>query len=157
MRAMTREEISALIERCLWATVCTVSPEGRPYAVEATPFPMAGRTCFMINPRGGTWKNLQHNDRVLLKYTLAGADLSFWAGVSCFGRGEFLKDEAALREGWRLLGKVVRADYSRASETFARCEERTPLFCVRVEERTGRCNAAKGEPLIFPAAGAGPA
>ncbi len=150
MRELTGEEATALMGRCNWATICTVTAAGLPYAVEATPFTMDEYICFMINPRGGTWTNLQHSDRVLLKYTLAAADLSFWAGVSCFGRGDFLKDEAALREGWRLLGEVMGTDYSRAAETFARCQERTPLFRVRVEEVTGRCSGPKGESLRLP-------
>ena len=145
MRVMTPEEMEAVISRCNWATICTVDADGLPYAVEATPFRMDGRHCFMINPRGGTWKNLRHNDNVLLKYTLADAGLHSWAGVSCRGKGDFCLDADSLREGWRLLGQVMGEDYSRAAETFARCTDRTPLFRVRVEEITGRCSAAKGE------------
>ena len=150
MRAMTQEEMDAVICKCKWATICTVSPEGVPYAIEATPFYMDGCHCFMISPNGGTWKNLQHNSRVLLKYTLTSKNLDFWVGVSCHGVGEFVKGEASLREGWRLLGEVMGADYSRAADTFARCRERTPLFQVRVENVTGRCSAAKDAPLAFP-------
>ena len=75
MRVMTPEEMEKVIGRCNWATICTVDKDGMPYAVEATPFRMDGYHCFMINPRGGTWKNLRHNDNVLLKYTLADATL----------------------------------------------------------------------------------
>ena len=148
---MTPEEMQGVIQRCNWATICTVDEQGLPYAVEATPFQMGEYICFMINPRGGTWKNLQGNANVLLKYTLASPDLDFWAGVSCRGTGEFLIDAPTLREGWRLLGEVMRTDYSKAAETFARCTERSPLFRVRVAETTGRCNAAKNAPLEFPA------
>ena len=151
MRAMTAEETGAVISRCKWATICTVSEDGEPYAIEATPFVMDGRHCFMINPRGGTWKNLRRNNRVLLKYTLASPALDFWAGVSCRGAGEFVLDGAALREGWRLLGEVMGADYSEAARRFERCTDRTPLFCVTVEETTGRCSAPKDAPLDLPA------
>ncbi len=145
MRVMTADEMEAVIGRCNWATICTVTPEGFPYAIEATPFYMDGCHCFMINPRGVTWKNMQHRPDVLLKYTLANADLSLWAGVSCFGDGEFVIDAAAMREGWRLLGRVMRADYSRAADTFAGLKDRSPLFRVQVQKVTGRCSAAKGE------------
>ena len=143
MRVMTGEEMNSAIHRCNWATICTATPEGFPYAIEATPFHMDGYHCFMINPRGVTWKNMQHKTDVLLKYTLTNADLSLWAGVSCFGDGEFVIDAATVREGWRLLGQVMRTDYSRAADTFAGLKDRSPLFLVRLEKMTGRCNAAK--------------
>ena len=148
---MSPEEMQGVINACKWATICTVSEDGSPYAIEATPFYMDGCHCFMINPRGGTWKNLNHNARVLLKYTRAAGDLSSWAGVSCLGTGEFIIDEDALREGWRLLGEVMGADYSNAADTFARCKDRSPLFRVRVEAFTGRCSAPKEGFFVLPA------
>jgi nitroimidazol reductase NimA-like FMN-containing flavoprotein (pyridoxamine 5'-phosphate oxidase superfamily) len=150
MRAMTPEEMQSLVRYCRWASICTVNAEGAPYAIEATPFFMGGAHCFMINPRGGTWKNLRHNPRVLLKYTLAGDDLSCWAGVSCHGSGEFTPDVESLRAGWKLLGQVMGADYSRAAEKFAGHPDRSPLFRVQVREMTGRCSAGKNEPFVLP-------
>jgi nitroimidazol reductase NimA-like FMN-containing flavoprotein (pyridoxamine 5'-phosphate oxidase superfamily) len=147
---MTPEEMSLVISRCRWATICSVCEDATPYAIEATPFFMGNAHCFMINPRGGTWKNLRANPQVLLKYTLATDDLSVWAGVSCRGPGEFVHDADALREGWGLLGKVMGADYSLAAEKFARCTDRSPLFRVAVETMTGRCGAAKNEDLVLP-------
>lgn len=150
MRPMTHEEAQTVIRRCKWATICTVSENGAPYAVEATPFYMEGRHCFMINPRGGTWKNVRGGSRVLLKYTLTTDDLDFWAGVSCSGTGEFVLDSEALRQGWRRLGEVMGADYSEAARRFERLKDRSPLFCVRVEETTGRCSAPRGEAMRLP-------
>ena len=66
MRPMTDEEIATLVRRSKWATICSASSEGVPYAVEATPYSDGGDVCFMINPRGGTWKNLCSNPKVLL-------------------------------------------------------------------------------------------
>lgn len=142
MRVMTGPEMEDLIRGCKWATICTVTPDGEPYAIEATPFMLDGNPCFMISPHGGTWKNMRHNTAVLLKYTRADEDLRHWAGVSCKGRGEFVTDPDAQREGWRLLGQVMGTDYSRAAERFARCRERSPLFRVHVEQTTGRCSGA---------------
>lgn len=150
MRVMTPEEMETAIQRCNWATICTADPEGTPYAIEATPFRMDACHCFMINPRGGTWKNLRSNPRVLLKYTLTNKDLSLWAGISCHGKGEFLMNEEALLQGWRLLAEVMGTDYSQAAATFCRCTDRSPLFRVRVESMTGRCSAGKDMPLILP-------
>ncbi len=153
MRVMTADEMQAVVRRCNWATICTAAPDGTPYAVEATPFLMDGCHCFMINPRGGTWQNVRRNPRVLLKYTAASADLRAWAGVSCLGEGEFVVDAAAVREGWRLLGAVMDEDYSRAADTFAGLKDRSPLFRVRVQEMTGRCNAPKNGALDMRAFG----
>lgn len=144
---MSEDEMGEVIRNCKWATICTVCEDGSPYAIEATPFHMDGCHCFMINPRGGTWKNLRHNKRVLLKYTLASEDLGTWAGVSCQGVGEFVTGEEEMREGWRLLGEVMGADYSKAADTFARCKDRSPFFRVRVQDITGRCSAAKDGPF----------
>lgn len=58
MREMTDAEMRALVARARWATICTASPDGEPYAVEATPYREGDEVCFMINPRGGTWRNL---------------------------------------------------------------------------------------------------
>ncbi len=157
MREMTSEEMEQALRRCNWATICSVTPHGYPYAIEATPFRMDGCHCFMINPRGVTWENMRENPHVFLKYTLTNADLSLWAGVSCFGKGEFVIDEAALREGWRLLGEVMGTDYSRAANSFARLKDRSPLFRVEVVKTTGRCSAAKGAPLDLDAFRAAPA
>ena len=147
---MTPGEMRLVISRCNWATICSVGEDSSPYAIEATPFFMGSAHCFMINPRGGTWKNLRGNPQVLLKYTLATGDLSVWAGVSCRGAGEFVQDENALREGWGLLGKVLGADYSQAAEKFAHCTDRSPLFRVPAPTMTGRCSAAKNEALVLP-------
>ncbi|MDR3176709.1 MAG: pyridoxamine 5'-phosphate oxidase family protein [Desulfovibrio sp.] len=150
MRRMTQEEMRLVIGRCRWATICSVCEDGSPYAIEATPFFMGDAHCFMINPRGGTWRNLRGNPQVLLKYTLATEDLSVWAGVSCRGPGEFVHDANALCEGWGLLGKVMGADYSQAAEKFARCADRSPLFRVLAAETTGRCSASKDEDFVLP-------
>ena len=147
MRAMTPEEMRALIRRCAWATICTVGKDGAPYAIEATPFYIEDDPCFMINPRGGTWRNMQKSSHVLLKYTLAAPDLKGWIGVSCFGAGRFVSAPDEIREGWRLLGLVMGQDYSGAGEKFSRNPDRSPMFAVRVQTRTGRCSAAKTAPL----------
>ncbi len=147
MRKMTDEEIACVIQKSNWASICTASPAGEPYAVEATPFYYGEDTCFMINPRGGTWRNMQTSKKVLVKYTIAAQDLRGWIGVSCFGHGRFITNPEEIREGWRLLGLVMGQDYSSAADKFCRNMERSPMFAVRVHTRTGRCSAPKSGPL----------
>lgn len=170
MREMTDAEMRAMVARARWATICTASPDGEPYAVEATPYREGDEVCFMINPRGGTWRNLypmgadaghgpgldatagagSHSGggRVLLKFTLTNRALTWWAGVSCYGTGWFDTDPQAIRRGFRLLGEVMGSDYSGAGERFAAAPDRSPLLRVRVERMTGRCSAAEGDALF---------
>jgi hypothetical protein len=81
MRAMTESEIDKLVLESKWATIITVSPDGSPYAIEATPFELDGDVCFMINPNGTTKKNVDHSERVLLKYTMTDKELRGWAKI----------------------------------------------------------------------------
>ncbi len=149
MRAMTPDEIQAVIGSTKWATICTVSPEGMPYAIEATPFSYHSHLCFMVNPRGSTWRNLQSNPNVLLKFTRAADNLSWWAGVSCFGTGCFDSDPEAIRSGFVLLGGIMQADYAAAGERFSLNPKRSPMLRVTVAAATGRCSAQHGQPLIL--------
>ncbi len=151
MRVMKNEEMHQLINLCRWATICSVDPDCTPYAIEATPFHDGGDICFMINPRGRTWKNIQSNPKILLKFTMASPQLSWWAGVSCHGKGMFDTDPENIRRGWELLGQVMNQDYTRFAEKFSSRPARSTLFRVKIMSVTGRCSAPVGEPLDFKA------
>jgi nitroimidazol reductase NimA-like FMN-containing flavoprotein (pyridoxamine 5'-phosphate oxidase superfamily) len=140
MREMTATEMENVLASANWATICTVSPDGTPYAIEATPFRDGGDICFMINPRGGVHRNLAKNPAVLLKFTRAGRDLSGWAGVSCMGTGRFDGNPEAIRRGFDTLGRIMKADYAEAARKHSRDPERSPLLRVSVRETTGRCS-----------------
>ncbi len=151
MRKMTPEENQAVIDHLAWASICTVSPEGCPYAIEATPFRLEPDCIgFMINPRGTTQKNLLGRPDVLVKYTYASPDLTDWAGVSCFGTASFCEDQERIALGWKLLGEVLGTDYSKAAERFATGKMASPLCEIRVTEITGRCSARPKEIMPFP-------
>ncbi len=137
MKRMTREEMEYVVRRCKWATICTVTREMKPYAIEATPFLDGEDICFMINPAGGTRKNLETSDNVLVKFTITENGLESWAGVSCFGKGEFVSDRDAIRNGWKLLERVTGHDYGKAASKFAGGNIPGPLFRVKVSEMTG--------------------
>ena len=148
MRVMTTQEMQIVVQKCKWATICTVDPQGRPYAVEATPYLDGQDTCFLINPRGGTWRSLQHSDYVLLKYTLTSRDLHWWAGVSGHGLGRFDPDPVAIKRGFDLLGAVMQADYSKAGDYHAGRTGRSPLLRISVREYTGRYSAGADAALF---------
>ncbi|MEF2146361.1 MAG: hypothetical protein V3573_13025 [Desulfovibrionaceae bacterium] len=151
MRKMTQAEMTQLIHESKWATICATGLDGSPYAIEATPFFMDEDICFMINPRGGVYRCMARGDMVLVKFTDASPDLRLWGGVSCRGRGTFVRDANVRKEGWRLLGLVMGQDYSKASEVLDK-EDRSPLFRIRVETMTGRCSGAWGRGRTFPEA-----
>lgn len=148
MRAMTDTEIQAVLDQARWGTICTVSPDHTPYAVEATPYWDGGDICFMINPRGLTRRNLEQNPNVLVKLTLTGPNLDWWAGVSCMGTGRFDHSPREILKGFGLLGKVMNTDYSRAGQKFAKTPDRSPLLRITIHGRTGRCSAKPGRPLF---------
>ncbi len=149
MRAMTDTEIQDLMDRARWGTVCTVSPDHTPYAIEATPYWDGGDICFMINPGGRTRHNLVQNPNVLVKLTLTSSELNWWAGVSCMGTGRLDQNPRAIRKGFDLLGKVMNTDYSRAGRKFAKTPDRSPLLRITIHGRTGRCSAGQGQPFGF--------
>jgi nitroimidazol reductase NimA-like FMN-containing flavoprotein (pyridoxamine 5'-phosphate oxidase superfamily) len=140
MRKMTEEEIWDLVTASNWATICTTTPEGRPYAVEATHFVTGRSLGFMINPRGRTMSNIEARPDVLLKITRAADDLSSWAGVSLFGTARRVTEPDAIAEGWRLLEAVTGADYSKAAAKFSDAGEASPYLLCEITEWTGRCS-----------------
>jgi len=150
MRKMTEQEMLDVIALSNWANICTVGADNRPYAIEATPFPFDGHVAFMINPRGTTYKNLKTNNNVLLKYTYSELDLSAWAGVSCYGVGEFINDPELIHRGWMEFGEMLDWDVEKAADRFSKNPERSPMFLVKITEMTGRCKAKVGEPLVLP-------
>lgn len=138
MKKMTKKEMKYIVENCKWATICTVTGDMKPYAIEATPFMDRGDICFMINPKGQTSKNFKTCPEVLLKFTVASEDLNQWAGVSCFGTGEFVSDKDDIKRGWKLLEQVTGHDYSEASAKFTGKNLSSPLLRVKISSMTGR-------------------
>ena len=145
MRILTPEEIITITKKAKWASIITVRSDGVPFAIEATPFDTEAGTCFMINPGGGTAKNLKTSSHVLLKYTFATADLASWMGISCLGSGCFSHDPGEIRLGWELLGKVMNQDFTWAADKFCKTPERSPMLTVRIASRTGRCSAKNSD------------
>jgi nitroimidazol reductase NimA-like FMN-containing flavoprotein (pyridoxamine 5'-phosphate oxidase superfamily) len=143
MRKLRPEEIENFVQKSNWATIVTASPDGKPYAIEATYFIINNDTVgFMINPRGQTFINLAVNPQLLLKITIANKDLSYWAGVSLFGTGQKITEPEEIEHGWHLLGKIMKTDYSKALEKFKNAGAGSPFLRCLITERTGRCSGA---------------
>jgi len=141
MRKLRPEEIENIVQKSNWATIVTASPDGKPYAIEATYFIIDDSTVgFMVNPRGQTFINLAVNPQLLLKITVANKNLSYWAGVSLFGTGEKITEPHEIEQGWQLLGSVMKSDYAAAVEKFKNAGVNSPFLRCRITERTGRCS-----------------
>lgn len=149
MRKMTIEEINQAIKHGKWATICSVTPEKSPYAIEATYFICEENIGFMINPKGTTAANVSVNPRVLVKITFTNKNLSRWAGISCFGTGSFIKNKEEILQGWEKLGEIMQTDYSKIAEKFCINPDRSPFFKVQVGSMTGRCSAKPSESFGF--------
>ncbi len=142
MRNLTENEIETIVKRSKWATICTVTPKGEPYAIEATYFIDGSSLGFMINPRGTTMRNLSENAALVLKITVADDTLLSWAGVSLFGIGRNVADLDLVRKGWRRLEDVMKADYSLAAEKFTASGRPSPYLRCSVLRCSGRCSNA---------------
>ncbi len=141
MRIMKDNEIKDMIHNSNWATICTVSPSGIPYAVEATYFIDGESLGFMINPRGQTMRNLTQKSNLLLKITQTNENLSKWAGVSLFGIGKNITDPDEIQKGWNLLGKVMNTDYTQVAKKFINSNRPSPYLRCEIIQQTGRCNS----------------
>jgi hypothetical protein len=97
---MTENEIDQALKSLKWASIAAARPDGRPCAIEATPFLTADEIRFMLDPAGTTKKSLDSSPHALLKYAAASADLSGWPGGSCFGLGRFVHEAGEMEEGW---------------------------------------------------------
>ncbi len=143
MRKLEQNEINNIVKKSNWATICTSSLSGRVYAIEATYFIIDGQTVgFMINPRGQTMINIAVNPHLLLKITVASKNLSHWAGVSLFGTGQKITEPQEIENGWQLLGKIMKNDYTKAVEKFKNAGTNSPFLKCRITERTGRCSGS---------------
>ncbi len=149
MRKMTQKEMKAALEQGKWATICSVTPEKSPYAIEATYFLYEENIGLMINPKGTTAANISVNPRVLVKITFANKNMSGWAGISCFGTGSFIKNKEEILQGWKKLGNIMQTDYSKVAEKFCINPDRSPFFRVRIDSMTGRCSAKPSESFNF--------
>ena len=149
MRKMTQEEINQALKQGKWATICSVTPEKNPYAIEATYFLYEENIGFMINPKGTTAANVSVNPGVLVKITFTNKNLSRWAGISCFGTGSFIKKKEEILQGWEKLGAIMQIDYSRIAKKFCTNPGRSPFFRIQVDSMTGRCSAKPSESFDF--------
>jgi len=67
MRKITDQEAKLLLKDFCWGTLCSVTLNGNPYAIEFSYFTDSNRIYAIINPRGQTAKNIKQNPNICFK------------------------------------------------------------------------------------------
>jgi len=145
---MKVSEIKEFIQGHTWATLCTVSEEGTPYAIEFSYFLLDGNICGLIKTSGITARNIANAPNVCLKMCRTDDSCREFTAVSVFGRGEFVHDEEAVLKGWDLLEQRLRlpsGTYSKFKERFMNKKKKYPIFRVKPEKMTGITTIKKEE------------
>lgn len=140
MRKMNKKEIKDFINTHTWATLCTVSAEGSPYAIEFNYFLLNGYICGLIKPNGTTAKNIAANPDVCLKMCRTDDSSREFTAASVFGKGEFVHDEEGVIKGWDLLEerlKLPQGTYEKYKEKFIKKKNKYPMFRMKPERMTG--------------------
>ncbi len=156
MRKTAQKEIKDFINNHTWATLCTVSAEGNPYAIEFNYFLLDGYICGLIKPNGTTAKNIAVNQNICLKMcrtdessreftplesgVKAPSFLTGFTAASVFGKGEFVHDEDGVIKGWDLLEdrlKLPKGTYEKFKEKFIKKKNKYPMFRMKPEKMTG--------------------
>ncbi len=140
MRKMKTSEIKDFIDRHTWTTLCTVDAGGNPYAIEFNYFLLNGYICGLIKPGGTTAKNIAANPSVCLKMCRTDESCRNFTAVSVFGKGEFVRDDEGVLNGWDMLEKRLKlpaGTYSKFKEKFTKKKNKYPMFRVKVMKMTG--------------------
>ena len=148
MRKMKLSEIKKFIHNHTWATLCTVTAEGTPYAIEFNYFLLDGYICGLIKPNGTTAKNIAENPNVCLKMCRTDESCRNFTAVSAFGKGEFVRNDEGVLKGWDLLEerlKLPEGTYLKFKEKFMKKKNKYPLFRMKPTKMTGITTMQKKE------------
>lgn len=148
MRKMIQKEIKDFINNHTWTTLCTVSAEDSPYAIEFNYFLLDGYICGLIKPNGTTAKNIAANPNICLKMCKTDDSSREFKAVSVFGKGEFVHDEDSVIKGWDLLEerlKLPKGAYTKFKEKFIKKKNKYPMFRMKPEKMTGITSVMRNE------------
>ncbi|MCX8069384.1 MAG: pyridoxamine 5'-phosphate oxidase family protein [Thermodesulfovibrionales bacterium] len=140
MKKMKASEIREFLKTHTWATLCTVSAEGSPYAIEFSYFLLDGYICGLIKSTGTTARNIATNPNVCLKVCRSDDACKQFTAVSLFGKAEFVHDTEAVLKGWDLLERRLKLQpgtYAKFKERFIKKKNKYPMFRMKPEKMTG--------------------
>lgn len=145
MRKMNEAEIRKLMEDMGWATLCLVSPESRPYAIEFSYFLDEEDICGLVHPFGTAAKCLAQNPHVCIKICDADPFCRSYRAVSLMGLGcfEVLSQPEEIIWAWTSLERQLRypGKYEKVMKRYL--DKRRPLHLLHVTviEKTGIISA----------------
>ncbi len=141
MRKMNDAEIRKLMEDMGWATLCLVSPESRPYAIEFSYFLDEEDIFGLVHPFGTAAKCLAKNPHVCIKICDSDPFCSSYRAASLRGPGSFeiLSEPEEIIRAWTSLERQLRypGKYERIMNRYLEKRRSLHLLHVTVLERTG--------------------
>lgn len=138
---MTPDEIQRLLNEVTWGTVCSVTPEGEPYAVEFTYFEDGGDFCGIINPSGTIAACVRHQPKVCLKVCESSRLSTGYRGASLFGMAALVetKEPEEMVRLWKVLEMRMKKPgcFAAASEKYSKVGNLLPVLRINVDRRSG--------------------
>jgi len=150
MRKLKEEEFEKFIANFAWGTLCTVTSDGNPYAIEFSYFYKNKKIYAIINSKGTTATNISKNNSVCFKICETDAKNRKYRAVSCFGAAKYQtpKTEEGIIEAWKDLAIALgRKDtaFKGVWERFDPIHKPLPLLEITIDNITGVTNYGQGD------------
>ncbi len=145
MRKMTESESIKLRKEYCWGTLCTVSKDNFPYAIEFSYFVKNEKIYAIINPRGETAQNLANNANVCFKICDTDKKNMKYRSISCFGTAKYAPPETQedIIQAWKDLAVALgrkETGFKFAWERFTPAGKQLPLLEKSINKITGVTN-----------------
>jgi len=144
MRAMTDHEMRELMDAVNWGTLCAVSPESRPYAIELTYVHVGDWLYGMIRPNGTMAKYLQTNPEVCFKVCDVKGVSGSYRAMTLLGTARIavLKRKEEVHLIWSMLETRMSAPgiFDRYRELSEEKMTTLPILEIAVRSRSGICS-----------------
>jgi nitroimidazol reductase NimA-like FMN-containing flavoprotein (pyridoxamine 5'-phosphate oxidase superfamily) len=150
MRKLKEEEFEPFIANFAWGTLCTVTSDGKPYAIEFSYFYQDGKIYAIINPKGTTGMNIAENNSVCFKICETDAKNRKYRAVSCFGTAKYRppETEEGIIAAWKdlaiALGRKETA-FKGVWHRFDPVSKPLPLLEITIDKITGVTNYGQGD------------
>ena len=145
MRKTNEQEAKDLLKEFSWGTLCSVTPEGNPYAIEFSYFTENDKIYAIINPRGQTSKNIKVNKNICFKICDTDKNNKKYRAISCFGTAKFSSPntQEKIVDAWKKLGIALgktETGFKGVWNRFSPSEKPLPLLEITIENISGVTN-----------------
>lgn len=149
MRKMLNGEIQRLLDEVTWGTLCSVTPEGDPYAIEFTCFEDEEEICGLIHPEGRIAACIRHQPKVCLKVCESSRLSTGYRGASFFGTAALVEPESPeeMQRIWAVLEARMKKPgaFAAAAEKYSKPGNFLPVLRIKVNRRSGVTSWPKRE------------